>query len=70
MFHAPTPLDNLRNKEQQYQASLKMFREANTYPEIIRCFYLKKKQYHQYLEAKYNYEKNRETKINQAQNDL
>lgn len=34
-FTKPTTLENLQNREQQYQATLKMFREANTYPEII-----------------------------------
>ena len=36
MFRVPTALENLRNKEYQYQAAVKAFNQANTYPEIIR----------------------------------
>ena len=56
MFRVPTALENLRNKEQQYQAAVKALHQANTYPEIIRWSILKRKQYYQYREAKYRYE--------------
>lgn len=56
MFRVPTALENLRNKEQQYQAAVKALHQANTYPDIIRCFQLERKQYYQYREAKYRYE--------------
>ena len=56
MFRAPTALENLRNKEQQYQAAVKVLHQANTYPEIVRRFQLERKQYYQYREAKYRYE--------------
>ncbi|MDE0636646.1 MAG: hypothetical protein OXI43_12475 [Candidatus Poribacteria bacterium] len=56
MFRVPTALENLRNKEQQYQAAVKALHEANTYPDIIKCFQLERKQYYQYREVKYRYE--------------
>ena len=56
MFRVPTALENLRNKEQQYQAAVKALHQANTYPNIISCFQLERKQYYQYREAKYRYE--------------
>ena len=56
MFRVPTALEKLRNKEQQYQAAVKVLHQANTYPEIIRCFQLERNQYDQYREAKYRYE--------------
>ena len=56
MFRVPTALENLRNKEQQYQAAVKVLHQANTYPEIIRCFQLERNQYDQYREARYRYE--------------
>ena len=46
MFRVPTALENLRNKEQQYQAAVKALHQANTYPDLIRCFQLERKQYY------------------------
>ena len=56
MFHVPTALENLQNKEQQYQAAVKAFNQANTYLEIIKWAIFKEKQYHQYRESLYQYE--------------
>ena len=69
MFHVPTALDNLENKEHQYEAAIKSFHEVidqaiNTpdlessviYQEILIWVRRVKKQYYQYQEAKHRYE--------------
>ena len=56
MFRVPTALENLRNKEHQYQAAVKALHQANTYPEIVLWIRRVRKQYYQYQEAKYRYE--------------
>lgn len=62
MFRVPTALENLRNKEQQYQAAVKALHQANTYPDIIRCFQLERKQYDQYRVERKQYDQYREAK--------
>ena len=56
MFRVPTALENLRNKEQQYQAAVKALHKADTYPDILLWIRRVRKQYYQYREAKYKYE--------------
>ena len=56
MFRVPTALENLRNKEQQYQAAVKALHQANTYPDSVLWIRRVRKQYYQYQEAKKEYE--------------
>ena len=56
MFRVPTALENLQNKEQQYQAAVKALHQANTYPDIVLWIRRVRKQYYQFQEAKREYE--------------
>ena len=56
MFRVPTALENLRNKEQQYQAAVKAVHKANTYPDIVLWIRRVRKQYYQFQAAKKEYE--------------
>ena len=64
MFEKPTALDNLMNKERQYedavnglheayQNAVKGLHQGDTYPDIVMWIRRVKKQYFQYRDAKY-----------------
>ena len=67
MFEKPTALDNLMNKERQYedavnglheayQNAVKGLHQGDTYPYIVMWIRRVKKQYFQYQDAKYRYQ--------------
>ena len=67
MFEKPTALDNLMNKERQYedavngldeayQNAVKGLHQGDTYPDIVMWIRRVKKQYFQYQDAKCRYQ--------------
>ena len=59
MFEKPSALDNLENKKQQYESSVQALNEASTPAERAKWTEIERKQYHQYQEAKHEYERER-----------
>ena len=57
MFQKPSALDNLEIKEEQHKAAVKALNEASTSTERAKWRKFERKQYHQLLEARYEYER-------------
>ena len=57
MFEKPSALDNLQNKAEQYKACVQSLNEAATPTERAKWTQFELKQYHQLLEARYEYER-------------